>query len=76
MLYIVYIIIIVFLVVVVMFQNGQVIVTSLGYCLYIGGSTQSPNCWSSYNVWRKKGAGGDGNDSDIVIEDICERMAC
>ena len=70
MLYIVYIIIIVFLVVVVMFQNGQVIVTSLGYCLYIGGSTQSPNCWSSCNV------GLDGNDSDIVIEDICERMAC
>ena len=76
MLYILYIIIIVFLVVVVMFQNGQVIVTSLNYCLHIGGSTQSPNCWSSSNVWRKMGAGGDGNDSDIVIEDIYERMVC
>ena len=59
MLYILYIIIIVFVVVVVMFQNRQVIVTSLGYCWYIGGSPQSPNCWSSCNVWRKMGAGGD-----------------
>ena len=53
MLYVLYIIIIVFVVVVVMFQNRQVIVTSLGYCWYIGGSPQSPNCWSSCHVSRK-----------------------
>ena len=60
MLYILYIIIIVFFVIVVMFKNRQVIVTSLGYCWYSGGSPQGPNCWSSCNVWRKMGAGGDG----------------
>ena len=52
--------IIVFVIVVVMFQNCRVIVTSFGYCWYIGSSSQSPNCWSSCNVWRKMGAGGDG----------------
>ena len=46
-----------FNVVVVMFQNCQVIVTSLGYCWYSKGSPQSPNCWSFCNVWRKIGAG-------------------
>ena len=38
MLYILYIIIIAFVNVVVMFQNRQMIVTSLGYCWYSGGS--------------------------------------
>ena len=53
--------IIVFVVVVVMFQNRQLIVTSLGYCWYSGGgSPQSPNCWSSCNVWREMGVGEDG----------------
>ena len=60
MLYILYIIITVFNVVVVMLQNCQVIVTSLGYCWYNRGSPQSPNCSSSCNVWRKMGAGGYG----------------
>ena len=50
----------VFVVVVVMFQNRQLIVTSLGYCWYSGGSLQSPNCWSSCNVWREMGVGEDG----------------
>ena len=57
MLYILYIVIIVFLVVVVIFQNRLVIVTSLGYCWYIGGSPKIPNCWSSCNIWRKMGVG-------------------
>ena len=61
MLYILYITIIVFVVVVVMFQNRQLIVTFLGYCWYSeGGSPQSPNCWSSCNVWREMGVGEDG----------------
>ena len=75
MLYILYIIIIVSVVVVVMFQNRQLIVTSLGYCWNIGGSPQSPilgvpatsgGKW----VWKEM-----ESDSDINIEDVCERMA-
>ena len=50
MLYILHIIKIVFVVVLVMFQNHQVIVTSLGYCWYSEGSPQSPSCWSSCNM--------------------------
>ena len=57
--YILYIII-VFVVVAVMFQNCWVIVTSFSYSWYIRGSSQNPNCWSSCNVWRKMGVGGDG----------------
>ena len=57
---ILYIILIAFVVVAVMFQNRQVIVNSLDYCWYSGGSPQSLNYWSSCNVWRKMGVGGDG----------------
>ena len=42
MLYILHIIKIVFVVVLVMFQNHQVIVTSLGYCWYSEGSPKVP----------------------------------
>ena len=66
------IIIIVFVVSVVMFQNRQVIVTSLGCCWYSGGTTQSPDCWSSCNVRGKTGAGGMEDDSGIATEHVCE----
>ena len=70
MLHILYIIIIAFVVVVVMFQNCQMIVTSLGYCLCIGATPKVPiigvpamsgGRW----VWNEM-----KSDSDIVIEDV------
>ena len=75
MLYILCIIIIVFIVVVVMFQILEVIVTSLGYYWYSGDSSQSPNCWNSSTSgarWVQEEMEGV---SDIVIEDVCGRMA-
>ena len=54
------IIIIVSVVVVVMFQNCQVIATSLG-CCWCSAPTpppQNPGSWSSCNIWWKMGAGG------------------
>ena len=70
MLYILHIIIIVFVVVVVMFQNHQVIVTSLGYppkVPVVGVPATSGGRWV-----REEMEG----DSSIVIEDVCERMSC
>ena len=66
------IVIIVFFFVVMIFQNHQVIVTSLGCCWYSGDFPQTPNCWSSCNVWRKMDAGGVESNSGIVIEDVCK----
>ena len=54
-----------------MCQNRQVIVTSFGCCWYSGGAPQSPDCWSSCNVWGENGCGGMEVDSGIVIEDVC-----
>ena len=48
---------IVFIVMMVMYQNRQVIVTSFGCCWYSGGTSQSPDCWSSYNVQGKMHGG-------------------
>ena len=76
MLYILYIIIIVFLVVAVMFQDRPVIVTSLGYCLYVGGSPKVPIVEvpsTSGGRWVREEM---EDDSNIVIKDVCERMAC
>ena len=67
--------IIMYIVVVVMCQNRQMIVTSLGCSWYSGGSLQSLDCWSSCNVQGKTCGEMEGNSS-IVIEDICERIAC
>ena len=63
---------IVFVVVVVMYQNRQVMATSFGCCWYSGDAPQSPDCWSSCNVWGKMVAGGMEGDDDIFIEDVCE----
>ena len=43
-----------------MFQNRQVMVTSLGYCWYNGGAPQ------------KMGAGEMEDDRGIIIKDECE----
>ena len=51
-----------------MFQNREVIVTSFGCYWYSWDSPQSPDCWSSCNVWGKTGAGGIEGDSGIVTE--------
>ena len=48
----------------VMFQNGKVIVTSLGCCWSSGGTPHSPD-----------GCRGMEGDSGIIIKDVCE-MAC
>ena len=48
------------------------IVTSFGCCWYSGGAPQSPDCWSSCNIWGKTGVGQMEGDSGIVIEDVCE----
>ena len=59
-------------IVVVMYQNRQMVVTSLGCCWYSRGPSQSPDCWSSSNVQRKIGVGGIESHSGIIIEDVCE----
>ena len=43
----------VLVVVVVMLQNRQVMVTSFGCCWCSGDTPQSPDCWSSCNVWGR-----------------------
>ena len=48
------------------------IVTSFGCCWYSGGAPQSPDCWSSCNIWGKMGVRQMEGDSGIVIEDVCE----
>ena len=76
MLYILYIIIIAFVVVVAMFQNHQVIVTSLGYCWYSEIPPKVPIVGvpaTSGGRWVREEMEGDSN---IVIEDVCERMSC
>ena len=39
----------------VLFQNRQVIATSLGCCCSIVGAPQRPDCWSFCNMWGKMG---------------------
>ena len=46
-----------FVVVVVMFQNGQVMITSFDCFQYNGCFRQSLDCWSSYNFRGKMGVG-------------------
>ena len=62
----------VFVVVCMMLQDRQVMITSFGCCWYSGGAPQSPDCWSSCNVWEKMDAGGMEEDSGIIMKDVCE----
>ena len=61
-----------FVVVVVMLQNGQVMVTSFDCCWCSGDIPQSSNCWSSCNFQGKMGAGRIEGDSGIIMEDVPE----
>ena len=47
--------------------NCQVIITSFGWKR--SEASQSPNCWSSSNVRRKKGEGVVVGDKGVVMED-------
>ena len=67
--------IIVYILVVVMCQNCQVIVTSLGCCWYSGGTPQSLDCWNSCNIWGKVGAGGWRVIAVLLLK-MYVRIAC
>ena len=76
MLHILYIIIIVFVVVVLMFQNHQVIATSLGYFGTVGAAPKVPIVAvpaTSGGRWVREEM---EEDSDIVVKDVCEWMVC
>ena len=45
-------------------------VISFGCYWFKGGDPQSPDCWSSCNVWGKMGA--VTGYSGIIMEDVCE----
>ena len=53
-----------------MLQKRQVIVTSLGCCGRLSGvpSSESPNCWSSYNVRGKMGQDEMEDERGMVID--------
>ena len=53
------------------FQNGQVMVTSFGWCWCSGETPHSPDRWSSCNVRGNIGAGVMEGDSGIVMKELC-----
>ena len=57
--------------VVVMLQNRQVMVTSFRCCSYSGGPLRA-SIVGVPATSGKDGCGGNGGDSDIVMEDVCE----
>ena len=56
----------------VVFQNRQVMITSLGCCCsYSRGAPQSLNCWGYCTVWGMMGEGGMEDDRGTVMKDEC-----
>ena len=45
--------------------------TSFDWCWFSRETPQSPDCWSSYNVWGNIGVRGMEDDSGIVMEEVC-----
>ena len=53
------------------FQHRQVMVTSFGWCWCSGETPQSPECWSSCNVWGNIGVGAIEGDGGTAMEEVC-----